>query len=145
MYSKTITIGNLTKDISLSYTPTGTAIGRTSIAYTEGFGDNKKSHFMDVTAWGKTAETMEKYLRKGSKVMLEGVVQFEQWTSQDGSNRSKHALRVETMKMLDSKSDNQSSNTQQQPQQPQYTNQYQVPVQEHKIPEIDIEDLEIPF
>jgi single-strand DNA-binding protein len=53
---------------------------------------------------GKMAETANQYLKKGSKAMLEGRLVLEQWTdSTTGQARSKHSLRVETMKMLDSK------------------------------------------
>lgn len=46
------------------------------------------------------------YLKKGSKVLLEGRLVFEQWSAQDGTNRSKHSLRVDTMKMLGDNKDN---------------------------------------
>jgi single-strand DNA-binding protein len=56
---------------------------------------------------GRQAEIANQYLRKGSKVLLEGRLVLEQWTAQDGSSRSKHSLRVEDMKMLDSKNNEQ--------------------------------------
>ncbi len=64
--------------------------------------------FLDFNIFGRSAEVANQYLRKGSKVLLEGRLVFEQWTAQDGTNRSKHALRVDTMKMLDSKADSQN-------------------------------------
>ena len=107
MYSSTTIVGNLSKDIALTYVPSGTAVAKTSIAYSDGFGENKKTHFIDVVVWGKTAEAFNNYCKKGSKVLLVGVVQLEQWTAQDGSSRSRHSLRVEEMKMLDSKNNEQ--------------------------------------
>ena len=149
MYSQTTIVGNLCKDIELKYLAQGTAIVKTSIAYSDGYGEKKKSHFMDVVLWGKTAEAANKYLHKGSKVLFSGVVVLEQWTAQDGTNRSKHSLRVEVMKMLDSKSD---TNNQQNSQQvkPTYENSQgqQVSQEEFKrgeIPTIDINEDEIPF
>ena len=53
----------------------------------------------------KSAEVANQYLKKGSKVLLEGRLIFEQWTVQDGSTRSRHSLRVDTLKMLDSKNE----------------------------------------
>ena len=138
MYSSTTIVGNLSKDIALTYVPSGTAVAKTSIAYSDGFGENKKTHFIDVVVWGKTAEAFNNYCKKGSKVLLVGVVQLEQWTAQDGSSRSKHSLRVEEMKMLDSK----PSGVQSQQSQPK---QYQKP--EVYIPELDVDmdDSTVPF
>ena len=106
MYAQTIIIGNLTKSPDLKYIPNGTAIAKCSIAYTDGFGDKKTSHFMDIELWGKTAEAFNKYCDKGSKIMVVGFPKFEQWTAKDGSTRSRHSLRVDEMKMLDSKNSN---------------------------------------
>ena len=139
MYSSTTIVGNLSKDIALTYVPSGTAVAKTSIAYSDGFGENKKTHFIDVVVWGKTAEAFNNYCKKGSKVLLVGVVQLEQWTAQDGSSRSRHSLRVEEMKMLDSKP-NDGKSQQSQPK------QYQKQVA--NIPEIDIDmddNSEVPF
>ena len=139
MYSSTTIVGNLSKDIALTYVPSGTAVAKTSIAYSDGFGENKKTHFIDVVVWGKTAEAFNNYCKKGSKVLLVGVVQLEQWTAQDGSSRSRHSLRVEEMKMLDSKP-NDGNSQQSQPK------QYQKPAV--NIPEIDIDmedNSEVPF
>ena len=143
MYNKTIVVGNLTREIELKYLNTGSAVAKTSIAYSDGFGENKKTHFIDVVVWGKTAEAFSNYCKKGSKVLLVGVVQLEQWTAQDGSTRSRHSLRVETMKMLDSKpSEGQSSY--QAPTQPKQEPQI---VYEQTIPDINIYELSdtIPF
>lgn len=153
MYSSTTIIGNLSKDISLTYVPSGTAVAKTSIAYSDGFGENKKTHFIDVAAWGKTAEAFNNYCKKGSKVLLVGVVQLEQWTAQDGSNRSKHSLRVDTMKMLDGKSDGQKNMQDAPSGGGEYINQNgirqsTVPITQNGqpyIPEIDIDEDEIPF
>ena len=97
MYAQTTIIGNLTKSPDLKYIHSGTAIAKCSIAYTDGFGDKKSSHFMDIELWGKTAEAFNKYCDKGSKIMVVGFPKFEQWTAQDGSSRSRHSLRVDEM------------------------------------------------
>jgi len=178
MYNKVVMVGNLTRDIELRYMPNGSALAKSAIAtshrYKTNTGEQKEEVcFLDFNMFGRSAEVANQYLRKGSKVLLEGRLVFEQWTAQDGTNRSKHALRVDTMKMLDSKSDsqnmsdNQGSYNQQNnynPQASQY-NQQQAPQQnnmgqnnyggmnnsaaqqmpEQKIPEINIDDDEIPF
>ena len=139
MYNKTIMIGNLTRDIELKYLDSGSAVSKSAIAttykYKTATGEQKEEVcFLDFTIFGRIAEIANQYLKKGSKVLLEGRLVLEQWTAQDGSARSRHILRVEEMKMLDSKSDSQSSQGQSQPkQQPTQRNQYEPP-------EIDLDD-----
>jgi single-strand DNA-binding protein len=158
MYNKVIMIGNLTRDIELKYIPSGAAIAKSAIAtshkYKTQTGEQKEEVcFLDFNVFGKSAEILNQYVRKGSKVMLEGRLVLEQWTAQDGTNRSKHSLRVESFKFLDSKSDSNNTNMQQNYNPaPQYNNQHQggteynAPVQqEQKVPEIDIDMDEIPF
>ena len=142
MYNKVVLVGNLTKDIELKYLPSGSAVATSSVAtshkYKSASGEQKDEVcFLDFTIFGKTGEIANQYLKKGSKVLLEGRLKFEQWTAQDGSNRSRHILSVDTMKMLDSKSqsDNQSQNYNQEPQ----------VVYENKIPEIEVDEDSIPF
>jgi len=141
MYNKVIMIGNLTRDIELKYLPSGSAIAKGAIAtshkYKTQTGEQKDEVcFLDFTVFGKGGEILNQYVRKGSKVMLEGRLAFEQWQAQDGSNRSRHALIVSEFKFLDTKADSanmgggNSYNTpaqqqQQAPQQPQYNQQQQ--------------------
>jgi single-strand DNA-binding protein len=113
MYNKVVLVGNLTRDIELRYMPNGSALAKSAIAtshkYKSQTGEQKEEVcFLDFNIFGRSAEVANQYLRKGSKVLLEGRLVFEQWTAQDGTNRSKHALRVDTMKMLDSKADSQN-------------------------------------
>jgi len=110
MYNKVIMIGNLTRDIELKYIPSGAAVAKGAIAtshkYKTQTGEQKDEVcFLDFSVFGKSAEILNQYVRKGSKVMLEGRLVFEQWTANDGANRSRHTLRVETFKFLDSKAD----------------------------------------
>ena len=153
MYNKVVLVGNLTKDIELKYLPSGSAVATSSVAtshkYKSASGEQKDEVcFLDFTIFGKTGEIANQYLKKGSKVLLEGRLKFEQWTAQDGSNRSRHILSVDTMKMLDSKdkSENQGQNYNQEPP-VVYENNYNQskPNVEHRIPEIDIDEDEIPF
>lgn len=122
MYNKLIVVGNLTKDIELRYMPNGSALAKSAIAtshrYKSQTGESKEEVcFLDFNMFGRSAEIANQYLKKGSKVLLEGRLVFEQWTAQDGTNRSKHSLRVDTMKMLDSKPQQNQQPQQQQMQQ----------------------------
>lgn len=177
MYNKVILVGNLTRDIELRYSQGGTGIAKTAIATSRKFTQNgeKKEEvcYVDITFFGRTAENANQFLRKGSKILVEGRLNFEQWVDQNGGKRSKHSVAVENMQMLDSRNDAAGAapqNTgyeQQQPMaanapqygQPQQQQQYQPPqsqpaqtyphqtsLPENTIPEIDISEGEdIPF
>ena len=111
MFNKVILVGNLTRDIELRYTQGGMGIAKTAIATSRKFTSNgeKKEEvcFVDITFFARSAEVANQYLRKGSKILVEGRLTFEQWADQNGQKRSKHSVTVETMQMLDSKGDNQ--------------------------------------
>ena len=126
MYNKLIMIGNLTRDIELKYLPSGAAIAKGAIAtshkYKTQSGEQKDEVcFLDFTVFGKGGEILNQYVKKGSKIMLEGRLVFEQWKANDGTNRSKHSLSVSEFKFLDSKTDTQNmgGNNNQAPQQQQ--------------------------
>jgi single-strand DNA-binding protein len=171
MYNKVIMIGNLTRDLELKYLPSGAAVGKSAIAtsykYKAQSGEQKEEVcFLDFNVFGKAAEILNQYTRKGSKVMLEGRLVLEQWTANDGTNRNRHTLRVDEFKFLDSKGDNpaggqpaqmgynQNNAGYQQPQ-PTYNNKAQGGMQNggygqqspqaQNIPEINIDEDEIPF
>ena len=113
MFNKVILVGNLTRDIELRYSQGGMGIAKTAIATSRKFTTNgeKKEEvcFVDITFFGRSAEVANQYLRKGSKILVEGRLNFEQWVDQNGQKRSKHSVTAETMQMLDSKGDNQGS------------------------------------
>lgn len=162
-YQKVILEGNLTRDIEIRYSQSGSAIANTGIAVgrkwkTQSGEQKEEVMFIDLTFFSRQAEIANQYLRKGSKVLIDGRLQFQQWTAQDGTKRSKHAITVENLQMLDSKADSQNQTPQQQSQgqgysQPQpnqgqggygHPNTTQQPTQP-SVPEIDIDDSEIPF
>lgn len=104
MFNKVVLVGNLTRDIELRYTTAGAAIGNSSIAVTRKFTANgekrEETCFIDITFFGKQAEIANQYLSKGSKLLVEGRLKFDQWTDNNGQNRSKHSVSVENMEML---------------------------------------------
>ena len=110
MFNKVVLVGNLTRDIELRYTQGGSGIANAAIATSRKFTQNgeKKEEvcFVDITFFGRSAEVANQYLRKGSKILVEGRLKFDQWVDQNGQKRSKHSVIVETMQMLDSKGDN---------------------------------------
>ncbi len=141
MYNKVILVGNLTRDIELRYSQSGMAIAKSAIATSRKFTSNgeKKEEvmFIDLTFFGRSGEVANQYLRKGSKILVEGRIQFDQWVDQNGGKRSKHSINVETMQMLDSKGDNQNSGGAQggnynAPQQQQSQGGYNAPQQQQQ-------------
>ena len=169
MFNKIILVGNLTRDIEIRYTQSGMAIAKTAIATSRKFTSNgekrEETCFVDVTFFGKSGEVANQYLRKGSKILVEGRLSFEQWTDQNGQKRSKHSVIAESMQMLDAKNTTgvtgapMANPAQQQPQQPQQyqqpqqqqqqPQQYQQPQQQYQqqpnIPVVDVDSEEIPF
>ena len=154
MYNKVVLVGNLTRDIELRYSQSGMAIAKTAIATSRKFTSNgekkEETMFVDLTFFGRSGEVANQYLRKGSKVLIEGRLQFDQWVDQNGGKRSKHSVAVESMQMLDSKGDNPSQGgeskqqTQQQYQAPQQSQQQQQQMPD-QLPSIDIDEEQIPF
>lgn len=115
MYNKVVLVGNLTRDVEIRYSQSGSAVGNVGIATSRKWksqtGEQKDEvMFIDLTFFGRTAEIANQYLRKGSKVLVDGRLQFQQWTAQDGSKRSKHSITVDNLQMLDSKADSMNQN-----------------------------------
>ena len=115
MYNKIVLMGNLTRDIEIRYSQGGGAIGNTGIATNRKWksqtGEQKEEvMFVDLTFFGRTAEVANQYLRKGSKVLVDGRLKLDQWTAQDGTKRSKHTVVVENLQMIGGREDNQGGN-----------------------------------
>jgi len=117
MFNKVILVGNLTRDIELRYSQGGMGIAKTGLATSRRFTANgekrEETCFIDITFFGRSAEIANQYLRKGSKILVEGRLTFEQWVDQNGGKRSKHSVTVDNMQMLDSRSDAQNMGSQQ--------------------------------
>ena len=106
-YNKVILMGNLTCDVELKYTPSGTAQARFSLASNRKFKDAKTNElreevmFVGVEVWGKQAEAANQYLTKGRPVLIEGRLKFDQWDDkQTGQKRSKHYVVAERVQFL---------------------------------------------
>ncbi|WP_314300605.1 single-stranded DNA-binding protein [Campylobacter showae] len=104
MFNKIVLVGHLTRDIELRYTQGGAAIGSCGIAVTRKYTLNgekrEETCFIDITFFGKQAEIANQYLSKGSKLLVEGRLKFDQWQDSNGQNRSKYTVAVENMEML---------------------------------------------
>ncbi len=149
MFNRVVLVGNLTKDIDLRYTQGGAAIGNSAIAVTRKFSVNgekrEETCFIDITFFGKHAEIANQYLSKGSKLLVEGRLKFDQWTDNNGQNRSKHTVAVENMEMLgggqqSNQGYQQGGYSNQRPQQSTPKKpQQQKPPESYDAPEIDVD------
>ena len=105
-FNKVILAGNLTRDPELRYTPKGTAVARIGIACNRKWksetGEMKEEvTFVDVDAFGRQAETLAQYMKKGSPLLVEGRLKLDQWDDkQSGQKRSKLGVVVEGFQFL---------------------------------------------
>jgi single-strand DNA-binding protein len=108
-FNKVILAGNLTRDPELRYTPKGTAVAKIGIAINRSWksesGEMKEEvTFVDVDAFGRTAETIGQYFKKGRPILIEGRLKYEQWDDkQSGAKRSKLGVVMENFQFMDSK------------------------------------------
>ena len=107
-FNKVILAGNLTRDPELRYTPKGTAIARIGLAinrsWTSETGEKKEEvTFVDVDAFGKTAEIIGQYFKKGRPILMEGRLRYETWDDkQTNQKRSKLGVVMESFQFMDS-------------------------------------------
>ena len=107
-FNKVILAGNLTRDPELRYTPKGTAIARIGLAInrtwrTETGEQKEEVTFVDVDAFGKQAETIGQYFKKGRPILMEGRLRYETWDDkQSGQKRSKLGVVLESFQFMDS-------------------------------------------
>jgi single-strand DNA-binding protein len=104
--NKVMLIGNLTRDPEIKYTPKGTAIADIGLAvnrnYTTESGEKREEvTFIDVTLWGRTAEIVGEYCKKGRPLFVEGRLQLDQWDDkQTGQKRSKLKVVGDNIQLL---------------------------------------------
>ena len=107
-FNKVILMGNLTRDPELRYTPKGTAIAKVGLAvnrvWTNEAGEKKEDvTFIDVDIFGRTAENVGQYMRKGRPILVEGRLKLDQWDDKTtGQKRSRLGVVAETVQFLGS-------------------------------------------
>lgn len=107
-FNKVILIGNLTRDPEVRYTPKGTAVAKLGLAInrtwrTETGEQREEVTFVDVDAFGRQAETIGQYLRKGRPVLVEGRLRLDSWEDkQSGQKRSRLGVVLESFQFIDS-------------------------------------------
>ena len=110
-YNKVILMGNLTRDPELKYLPSGSAVANIGLAVSRNWTDRESGEkreevcFVDLEAFGRTAETMNEYLQKGRPVLIEGHLRYRTWETDDGQRRSKHGIFVERFQFVGGRQD----------------------------------------
>jgi single-strand DNA-binding protein len=107
-FNKVILAGNLTRDPELRYTPKGVAIAKFGLAINRTWktetGENKEEvTFVDIDAFGRQAEVIGQYFKKGRAILMEGRLRYETWDDkQTNQKRSKLGVVLESFSFLDS-------------------------------------------
>lgn len=113
--NKVILIGNLGKDPEVRYTPSGLAVANITLATSESWKDKQSGENVERTEWHRVvfyqrlAEIAGEYLRKGSKVYVEGKLQTRKWQDKNGQDRYTTEIIADSMQMLDSKGSSSSA------------------------------------
>lgn len=108
--NKVILLGNLGKDPEMRYSPSGVAVARFSIATSDKWRDRQTNEQKERTEWHnivcfqRLAEIVGEYLKKGSKVYIEGRLQTDSWEQEDGQKRYRTEIHARELQMLDSRS-----------------------------------------
>jgi single-strand DNA-binding protein len=106
-YNRLIVVGNLGRDAELKYTPGGAAVCKFSVACNETWTGkdgqkNERTEWFSVDLWGKQAESLTEFLRKGKQVLVEGRMSTEEWTDKDGQKRKTVKVRADRIVLLGS-------------------------------------------
>ncbi len=107
-FNKVFLMGNLTRDPEVRHTTGNNAVANIGLAVNRRFrtqdGQNREeTTFVDCEAWGRTAETMAQYLKKGRPVFVEGRLKLDQWQDKEGNNRSKLKVVIDNFQFIDSR------------------------------------------
>lgn len=108
-FNKVILIGNLTRDPELRYTPNNVAVTKIGLAVNRRWRNQQNEQqeettFVDCTAFARTAEVLNQYLQKGRPIFIEGRLNQRRWQDQEGNNRSKLEVVVESFQFIDGRS-----------------------------------------
>lgn len=126
--NKVILIGNLGQDPEIRYMQNGKAVANLSIATSESWNDQQgqkqeKTEWHRITAYDKLAEIIGEYVKKGSKIYVEGKLQTRKWQDQQGQDKYTTEVIINQMQMLDGKKDGGNGGQPAQPARPQSTPQ----------------------
>lgn len=100
-----VVIGRLTKDPEERVTASGTPVCSFCLAVENGYGEKKRTDFLDCVAWSKTAEFIGNYFSKGQRILLQGHIQTRTWQDKEGKNRKAVEVIADRAGFVDLKRD----------------------------------------
>ena len=101
--------GRLTRDPDLRYIPSGTAVCEFGLAINRRYKDREEVCFVDIVLWGKSGETLAKYLKKGDPVCIPtGRLTFDQWEDREGNKRSRLRVTAQSFEFVGGKKDREA-------------------------------------
>ena len=113
--NKVIITGNLTKDMDVMVTKNDVNIGKFTVAVDNGYGENKNTQFYPVILFGKRVEALQKYLLKGTKVIIEGQIDYKSILDDDGENWKNYfqiiANDIDIVKFVEVQEEDKKSST----------------------------------
>ena len=105
-FNKVVLMGNITRNPDVRSIPgSGTSVAHTGIAVSRRSKDRDEVMFIDLVAFGRNAEVMGEYIVKGSPILVEGRLSMNVWKQEDGSQRTKHEVIIDTFQMIGSRRD----------------------------------------
>lgn len=149
--NKVILVGNLGQDPEVRYTQSGAAVANVNIATTDTWTDKDSGEKREKTEWhrviffGRQAEVVGEYLKKGSSVYVEGNLQTRKWQDKDGNDRWTTEIRARVMQMLGGRGDGGGSRGGTPPAPPANTGGDKKPAAAATTPADDDFDDDVPF
>lgn len=144
--NRVVMIGRLTQDVTMRQTKGGTSVASFSIASNRKVKRNEEwvdqVSFFNCTAWGKIGESIDRFFNKGNKIAIEGRLEQQRWKDQQGQNRSKIEVVVESFFFCESKD---SSENKQGYSQPEEEDSYIPPTSGYEPADNPFSDDDIPF
>ncbi|MCD6384809.1 single-stranded DNA-binding protein [Candidatus Sumerlaeota bacterium] len=143
--NKVFLLGNLTRDPEVRYLPSGTMVTAFDLAVNRSYKDRsgetkQETLFIRVESWGKTAEFVSEYLKKGRRVFVEGRLRSDSWETRDGQRRSRIMVHAERVHFADLKPPAEAEEVE--PEQ-KVGVEKEEPIPQDEVPPIDVNDEDV--
>lgn len=103
MFNVVVISGRLTAEPELKHTNSGASVCSFTIANETGYGDKKKTHFIPVVAWNKTAELLSRFCHKGSMVGIEGQIHMRKYEDKEGKSHNVFEVLASNIQFMEAK------------------------------------------
>lgn len=103
-YHQILIVGNLVRDMEVRYSKEGLAIAKSALALTSGFGERKKTLFLNFTLWGKQAEAAGN-MKKGDPILVQGQLQENAWKDKDGVEKKSVEVNAQSFQFMGARKD----------------------------------------